>query len=52
MDMTDRLMTFEAAAARLPEDPQNLRFALGLRHGSMVSGLYAPQGIDQPQPHG
>ena len=31
--------------------PQGERYALGLSHGSMSLGLYAPTGIDPQQPH-
>jgi hypothetical protein len=38
-------------AALFPSDPSAMRFAYGLRHGTMKLGLYATAGEDRQQPH-
>jgi mannose-6-phosphate isomerase-like protein (cupin superfamily) len=38
-------------AAKLPDDPETMRFHYALRHGTMKIGLYAPLGPDTQGPH-
>lgn len=51
--MTDRpwLFTHAATAAQLPGADAPRRFAIADRHGTMLLGLYAPQGHDPQTPH-
>jgi len=37
--------------AQFPADPAAMRFAYGLRHGTMKLGLYAVSGEDAQSPH-
>src|SRR3954468_845472 len=38
-------------AAQFPADPAAMRFAYGLKHGTMKLGLYAQTDEDKQQPH-
>jgi mannose-6-phosphate isomerase-like protein (cupin superfamily) len=38
-------------AAQFPADPAAMRFAYGLRHGTLKLGLYATAGEDTQTPH-
>ncbi len=44
-------ISLDDARGKLPAGDQ-LPFALVLRHGSMLTGLYAPRGTDSQEPHG
>lgn len=51
MSVGDWLLSSRDVAATLPTDPQVMRFAYALRHGTMKVGLYAPVGEDAQTPH-
>lgn len=45
------LFSSQQVMATLPANPDVMRFAYALRHGSMKLGLYAPSGEDTQEPH-
>ncbi len=45
------LFSLQEVQAALPANPEVMRFAYALRHGSMKLGLYAPVGEDRQGPH-
>lgn len=50
MDCPWKLSPAKVAAA-FPLDPSAMRFAYGLRHGTLKVGLYGPAGVDLQTPH-
>ena len=51
MSVGNWLLSSKDVAATLPTDPETMRFAYALRHGTMKVGLYAPVGADTQTPH-
>lgn len=51
MSPADWIFSLHDAQAKLPEDPETIRFHYGLRHGTMKIGLYAPRDRDVQGPH-
>jgi mannose-6-phosphate isomerase-like protein (cupin superfamily) len=47
----DWLLTLAQAQANLPDNTGGFRFFYGLRHGTMKTGIYAPQRVDIQTPH-
>ena len=51
MSLGHWLLLSEGVAATLPTNPEVMKFAYALRHGSMKVGMYAPVGEDKQTPH-
>jgi mannose-6-phosphate isomerase-like protein (cupin superfamily) len=47
----DWMLALAHAKANLPDSGEGFRFFYGLRHGTMKTGIYAPQQIDTQGPH-